>query len=276
MGKWVYPVADPVVVTSPYGMRVHPVAGIRTMHYGTDYRAYEGTEVYAASGGVVTAIARMHPVGGNWVQIRTDSGHIISYSHLSRIDVPRVGYRVRKGSIVGLSGSTGSATAAHLHFGMKYNGVWMDPHAFLKGATVLTDTPSSGRDKDGVMRRYDMRKTSKELIPHRWNTIPFTELGGTSAAFGPCEFDTSVVVAFNAPSGTQVRGRFYKINYKTGKRTYTYDVESKVDSPVTKGSTMRFGTSFKGELKTDERLRFEVYPWEPITMTSSAYRTDEK
>lgn len=124
--------------------------------------------------------------------------------------------------------------------------------------------------------RFGNRNREFNLVPNRWNTIPVTDANGVSVAFGADIFDAQVVMAFHAPEGTQVRGRFYKMNYRTGQRGYTYDRESKVDSPITKGNTMMFVTNFKGNLGPDERLRFEVYTWNNgVKTTSSAYRTLE-
>lgn len=135
---------------------------------------------------------------------------------------------------------------------------------------------SKSESKESNMR-YDMTQKGRALGKGRWTTIPFTDKGSPSVAFGACEADATVTIHFKAPDGTQVRGRFYKVDYKTGKRAYTYEVESKSDSPMTNGSTMCWTTRFIADLGKNERLRFEVYTWDNgVSTTSSSYRTKEK
>lgn len=131
------------------------------------------------------------------------------------------------------------------------------------------------KDNDMPNLRFGNRKKVQNFTKNRWTTVQVTDNNGVSTAFGSV-FDTNITIHFQAPTGTQVRGRFYKMNYKTGKRGYTYDGESKVDSPKTTGNTMMFSTNFKGELGPDERLRFEIYTWnDNVRATGAAYRTHE-
>lgn len=138
-----------------------------------------------------------------------------------------------------------------------------------------TKKPQRSKENDMPNTRYGNRTIDRRLVKDRWNTLPFTDKNGVSVAFGSV-FDTNITVALKAPAGAQVRTRFYKMNYRTGKRGYTYDRESKVDSPITTGNTMMFSLNFKGELGPDERLRVETYTWDDeVSLTSSAYRTHE-
>jgi murein DD-endopeptidase MepM/ murein hydrolase activator NlpD len=127
-----YPVADPHI-TSPYGMRVHPVTGIYKLHDGTDFRAYCGTPIRAAAAGRVLW-ARYR--GGYGNQVAVDHGVIggdplmTSYSHLSRYSASR-GERVSAGEVIGYSGSTGYSTACHLHFMVYDDGVRTNPMHYL-------------------------------------------------------------------------------------------------------------------------------------------------
>ncbi|HEY9379177.1 MAG TPA: M23 family metallopeptidase, partial [Jiangellaceae bacterium] len=127
-----YPTANPYV-TSPYGMRVHPVTGVYKLHDGTDFRARCGTQIRAAAGGrVIWARYR----GGYGNQVAIDHGVVggnalmTSYSHLSRFAAGR-GDRISTGQIIGYSGSTGYSTACHLHFMVYDDGVRVNPMSYL-------------------------------------------------------------------------------------------------------------------------------------------------
>ena len=120
-------------ITSPYGMRVHPITGVYKLHDGTDFRAYCGTPIRAAaSGRVLWARYR----GGYGNQVAIDHGNVggnalmSSYSHLSRFSASS-GERVSSGEVIGYSGSTGYSTACHLHFMVYDDGVRTNPMRFL-------------------------------------------------------------------------------------------------------------------------------------------------
>jgi murein DD-endopeptidase MepM/ murein hydrolase activator NlpD len=127
-----YPLGS-ISITSPFGMRLHPVLHIRKLHDGTDFRAPCGTPVYAsAAGQVVWATGR----GGYGNQIMLDHGAIngqsvmTSYSHLSSFAVSR-GQQVANGQLVGRAGTTGYSTGCHLHFMVYANGAVTNPMGWL-------------------------------------------------------------------------------------------------------------------------------------------------
>jgi murein DD-endopeptidase MepM/ murein hydrolase activator NlpD len=122
-----YPVASPYI-TSPYGMRVHPVTGVYKLHDGTDFRAFCGTPIRASVAGRVEW-ARYR--GGYGNQVAVSGGRFVTtYSHLSRFAVSP-GARVSSGQVIGYSGTTGSSTACHLHFMLYVDGVLKDPMSHL-------------------------------------------------------------------------------------------------------------------------------------------------
>jgi murein DD-endopeptidase MepM/ murein hydrolase activator NlpD len=127
-----YPVHN-TYVTSPYGMRMHPILHILELHDGTDLHATCGTPVYAAASGKV--LTEDYNVGyGN--RLLLDNGFVrgvslsTSYNHLSRY-VATVGERVRRGQLIAYSGDTGWSTACHLHFMVYVNGATVDPMTWL-------------------------------------------------------------------------------------------------------------------------------------------------
>jgi len=131
-GVLAYPTAVPFI-TSPYGMRFHPVLHIWRLHAGTDFRAYCGTPILAAASGTVQW-AKMLAGFGNQVMLNHGvvNGNVLwtSYNHLSHFNVS-AGQYVHQGDVVGLAGSTGDVTACHLHFEVYVNGSTVDPMSIL-------------------------------------------------------------------------------------------------------------------------------------------------
>jgi len=127
---WVWPVRGEVI--SPYRNGADPYAS--GQHRGIDIGAAVGTPVVAASGGDVR-FAGTAGSSGLTIGIRTSDGYDTSYLHLSSLAV-RAGTRVSAGERIGAVGTTGtrSATAPHLHFGVRDAGTryaYHDPLAFL-------------------------------------------------------------------------------------------------------------------------------------------------
>lgn len=102
-------------------------------HQGIDYAVPEGTEVYAAEAGAVDFAGFDRTGYGNLVKIGHAGGIGSKYAHLSKILVKRW-QRVAKGELIGLSGSTGTVTGAHLHFEATENGKAVDPNLFFEAA----------------------------------------------------------------------------------------------------------------------------------------------
>lgn len=116
-------------VTSPYGNSrktgVYVIA-----HKGVDYRAVDGTEVLAANKGVIR-LARSFRNYGKTIFIDHGLGLMTSYLHLSQYKV-KIGDTVERGQVIGLSGHTGYAFGAHLHFGVRINKIAVDPVKFFE------------------------------------------------------------------------------------------------------------------------------------------------
>ncbi len=123
------PLRIPLVVTSQYGYRRHPIRRKVLMHEGIDFRAATGTRVYASKTGTVTYAARKMGYG-KIVIIQHEDDFSTSYGHLSRINVT-VGTIVRQGQVIGLSGNTGISTGPHLHFEIRYKGKSENPARHL-------------------------------------------------------------------------------------------------------------------------------------------------
>src|SRR5664280_7725 len=123
------PLVGTLVVTSPFGLREHPVIGQELEHHGVDLVATAGTPIMAAARGVV--VWRGNKLGyGNCVVIRHGTHLSTIYGHLSHIGV-RIGQLIGAGEVIGLSGSTGFSTGPHLHFEVRRDGAPVNPLSLL-------------------------------------------------------------------------------------------------------------------------------------------------
>lgn len=122
--QFAWPV-DPVIITSVFGSRVHPITGEEREHQGLDLAAKAGQLVTAAARGVVIR-AGWNGGYGNQVVVQHDGDVTTRYGHLSRVLV-EPGEVVEQGDVVGAAGKTGLATGVHLHFEIWRNGEPEDP-----------------------------------------------------------------------------------------------------------------------------------------------------
>ena len=118
---------EPRITSRFSSSRRHPVLHTARAHRGVDYAAPTGAPVIAAASGVVVA-ATYDGTNGRMVRVRHASGYESYYLHLSAFGRGiRSGVRVEQGQTVGLVGATGLATGAHLHYGLKRNGEFVNP-----------------------------------------------------------------------------------------------------------------------------------------------------
>lgn len=120
MSNWPYD--QSYRLTSPFGIRIHPISKVPKFHRGVDlvvtsgngplYAFVAGTVVHAKQGVAYSGIpAEM----GIVVAVRDDKGFLHLYAHLSAVAV-KVGDKVTKGQVVGKQGTTGASTGNHLHY----------------------------------------------------------------------------------------------------------------------------------------------------------------
>lgn len=113
---------DSAHVTSPFGMRIHPLLGFSKMHTGVDFGAPLGTPIFAAGAGVVEE-ASWAGGYGRCVRIRHNDRLQTVYGHMNRFSRGlHVGQRVNQGEVIGFVGSTGRSTGPHLHFEVRVAG----------------------------------------------------------------------------------------------------------------------------------------------------------
>ncbi len=123
------------VVTSEFGMRVNPISGIEGIHRGVDLRASEGTELLAWRSGTVLATGESSE-SGKYVKLDHGDSILSVYAHCSEILVEEGEY-VQGGTVFALSGQTGQVTAAHLHFEILWNGLYLNPLHYFNYDGIL-------------------------------------------------------------------------------------------------------------------------------------------
>ena len=109
-------------LSSPFGMRKHPIDGFNKMHRGTDFAAPMGTPIMASGDGIIKK-AGWCGGGGNCVKIKHNSTYQTVYAHMSKFARGiKPGIRVKQGQTIGYVGSTGKSTGPHLHYEVIVNG----------------------------------------------------------------------------------------------------------------------------------------------------------
>jgi murein DD-endopeptidase MepM/ murein hydrolase activator NlpD len=99
-------------------------------HTGIDLVEPFGSPVFAADDGVVALVGSSSSGYGNYVVIAHSGGLDTLYGHLST-SLVKVGQVVTQGTPVGLEGSTGNSTGAHVHFELRINQVPVNPTLYL-------------------------------------------------------------------------------------------------------------------------------------------------
>lgn len=132
--QWPFPI--PVPISSGFGPRIAPCGGCSSVHQGVDFTPGSGVAIDSIADGVVSEVVASHAGLGNHVVV----DHVINgqkvqsvYGHmLDNSFAVTVGQEVKVAQTLGLVGSTGESTGAHLHLEIHINGVPVDPFAWLK------------------------------------------------------------------------------------------------------------------------------------------------
>ena len=116
-------------MASGYGYRIHPIYKTRKMHYGMDFSAKTGTEIYSTGDGVVSKVKRSKRGYGNYIKINHGFGYETLYAHMSKYIVKK-GQKVKRGEVIGYVGNSGISTAPHLHYEVRKDNKKIDPVNF--------------------------------------------------------------------------------------------------------------------------------------------------
>jgi len=137
-GTFAWPAPGYYTITSPYGMRFHPVIKLYRNHSGIDIGAPLGSYAIAANDGIVTKSTYSYSYG-NMIMIDHGGGVTTLYAHGSE-RIAQVGDVVKRGDAIMKVGSTGWSTGPHLHFEIRINGTTIDPYPYI------TSTPSTNEE----------------------------------------------------------------------------------------------------------------------------------
>lgn len=116
-------------ITSYFGHRISPTAGVLKMHEGLDIGASYGTPIKTPADGIVTYAGRK-PGFGLFVQVDHGYGIETIYAHAQEI-ITKNGEQVKRGDLLARVGSTGGSTGPHLHYEVRVNGIPVDPLYFI-------------------------------------------------------------------------------------------------------------------------------------------------
>ena len=122
-------------VSSPFGRRIDPFLKRIAVHNGIDFQAAMGTEIYSTARGIVRFAGRKGGYG-LMVEIEHINGLKTRYAHLSRMSVD-VGQKISAGKMIGLVGSTGRSTGAHLHYEVLKHGKATNPTPYFQAGQKL-------------------------------------------------------------------------------------------------------------------------------------------
>lgn len=133
-------------MSSGFGMRRHPVFGLRKNHAGVDFAAPRGTPIHATADGSVKFIGRQGGYG-NVVELRHMDGISTLYGHMSGFkEGLNSGDKIKRGDVIGYVGSTGTSTGNHVHYEYRINGEQQNP--------MTAELPKVGIMTDSEMRKF--------------------------------------------------------------------------------------------------------------------------
>jgi len=143
-------------LSSPFGMRKHPILGFNKKHTGTDFAAKEGTPIMASGSGTITR-AKWCGGGGNCIKIKHNSTYSTIYAHMKNFAKGlRVGKKVKQGQIIGYVGSTGMSTGPHLHYEVIVNG--------KKVNSQKLKLPSGKILKDDERKQFEIHRIKTDVL----------------------------------------------------------------------------------------------------------------
>ena len=141
-------------VSAGWGWRIHPIYKIKTFHYGMDFSAPIGTPIYATGDGLVEKIEFSSYGYGNNITLNNGFGYETKYAHMSAFNVKR-GEKVKRGSVIGYVGNTGTSTGPHIHYEVHKNGKAVDPKYYFFKDLSASEYEKMVAISDNIGQSYD-------------------------------------------------------------------------------------------------------------------------
>lgn len=124
-----------------FGMRRHPILGVKKFHHGIDINCNTGTDVRSPGNGKVVAVERQAGFG-LVVEIDHGFGYKTIFAHLSNATV-KIGQKIKRGQVIAKSGNSGLSSGPHLHYEVHHNGISLDPTDFFFDDLTFFDLDTS-------------------------------------------------------------------------------------------------------------------------------------
>jgi murein DD-endopeptidase MepM/ murein hydrolase activator NlpD len=129
---------DLIMISSNFGIRSDPFLFQREVHYGLDFVAAQGKDVYVTGDGTVTLVKESRIGYGNEIFVDHGFGFGSRYAHLSSILV-REGQIVKRGQLIGKVGQSGRATGPHLHYEVLYENKPVNPSFYFDNSLSIEE-----------------------------------------------------------------------------------------------------------------------------------------
>ncbi|MBF0195713.1 MAG: M23 family metallopeptidase [Magnetococcales bacterium] len=149
--------------TSPFGMRIHPIHGLKQKHNGLDLRAKIGTPVISTADGIVefAGVDKIYSALGRSVVVSHNHGFKTIYGHLQK-NIVEHGDFIKKGDVIALSGNSGVTNGPHLHYEVKFLNAVLDPSNFVKWSQENFD--SLFQLEEGVQWSSLLDRVNKKVL----------------------------------------------------------------------------------------------------------------
>ncbi|MCJ1715035.1 M23 family metallopeptidase [Microbacterium sp. M1A1_1b] len=178
---WRYPFRERHTISSAFGPRQSPGDIGSTNHQGLDFAAGTGTQIYAVASGTVVETST-NTGYGNLTRIDHGDGYVSWYGHQSAFQVS-TGAKVSAGQKIGLVGSTGVSTGAHLHLGITKDGSFIDPAPLIEDAPLANDTSSPPQQLDDELIIIKSSGRGAAVVgPGYFNALPTAEFQACAVA----------------------------------------------------------------------------------------------
>ena len=229
---------------SPFGMRVHPITGVKKLHGGQDYGEPKGTAIIVINPGKVLR-SDFGNANGNFIEILHDDGTVTMYLHLEKRLVNKGDY-VSAGKVIGTVGSTGLSTGPHLHFVYKKSQTSSaeNPRNFAPKYFKFSNTTTP--DVSNIVKPVEKGKT-KDYLQYLFNS---------GKVYNPTKVRISSVGTLKSKKGNE---NIYGIKRKSDDRVFLFVFNNDFEVSYIEMSLEDFKTKKESKINGT---------WEKLTETS--------